>query len=242
MKEARYFYVPNLEMQGQLPTDEVMHAVRVLHLQVGDTIWVTDGEGQCYEAEVSEVGKRHCAYRCVSPIASPRMWQGQLHLAMAPTKNIDRTEWMIEKTTEIGIDRVSFLRCQYSERKQVRIDRMEKIAVSAMKQSHKAFLPRLDDLVDFQAFVAQPYKGQKFIAHCYLPEDVGEYEKPHLFDLLDISQDVLVLIGPEGDFSVDEVRAALAAGYISVSLGKSRLRTETAALMAVQLMQLTHRK
>lgn len=242
MKEARYFYVPELFPEGELPQEEVGHAVRVLHLKPHDIIWLTNGKGLCYEAEVTMVNKHSCNYRCLSVVECPRTWQGKLHLAVAPTKNIDRTEWLVEKATEIGLDRISFLSCKHSERKQIRLDRIQKIAISAMKQSHKSHLPQLDELCDFQRFIEQEFNGQKFIAHCYSSDDINaNTNKPHLFDAIDREQDTMVLIGPEGDFNIEEVRQAIAAGYIPISLGESRLRTETAALTAVHIMQLLHR-
>lgn len=171
---------------------------------------------------------------------------------------MDRMEWFAEKATEIGVDRISLLNCANSERRVVKTERLEKIVVSAMKQSHKAFKPTVDVMTDFEKFIAQPFCGQKFIAHCYAPEDVEdnvskEYatdneENIHLTarnflgDLLSSSDNSLVLIGPEGDFSVKEVKMAIAAGFQPISLGKSRLRTETAALVAVHLMYLAKRR
>lgn len=241
MKEARYFYVPHLSEVGELPNHEIGHAIRVLHLQPKDIIWLTDGKGQCYEAEVTTVSKHHCTYRCLTPIDTPRTWQGRLHVAIAPTKNMDRTEWFIEKATEIGIDSIHFILCKHSERKQIRIDRIEKIAISAMKQSHKSFLPEVHELCSFETLIKQPFEGQKFIAHCYTPEDIADHiAKPHLFEAIAPTQNALILIGPEGDFSVEEVRMAIQNGYVPVSLGDSRLRTETAALTAVHMLQLKH--
>lgn len=151
---------------------------------------------------------------------------------MAPTKNMDRTEWLAEKATEIGFDELTFLNCRFSERKVIKTERIQKILVSAVKQSLKARLPRLNEMTDFHHFVKQPFTGQKFIAHCY------EGEKPLLKDVLKRGEDALVLIGPEGDFSEEEVRLAVEQGFRPVSLGRSRLRTETAALVACHLMNL----
>ena len=162
------------------------------------------------------------------------LWKGHLHLAMAPTKNIDRTEWFAEKATEIGFDELSFLNCRFSERKVIKPERIEKIVVSAVKQSLKARKPQVNGMIDFDKFVKQNFKGQKFIAHCY------EGEKPLLRSVLDSQADAVVLVGPEGDFSREEVALAESMGFRSVSLGKSRLRTETAALVAAHLMNLAH--
>ena len=153
---------------------------------------------------------------------------------MAPTKNMDRTEWFAEKATEIGFDELTFLNCRYSERKVIKTERIHKILVSAIKQSLKARLPRLNEMTEFNRFVRQPFSGQKFIAHCH------EGEKALLKECLQRGEDALVLIGPEGDFSEEEVREALAQGFRPISLGPSRLRTETAALVACHLMNLTN--
>lgn len=154
-------------------------------------------------------------------------------------------EWLAEKATEIGFDELSFLNCRFSERKAVKTERIDKILVSAMKQSHKVFKPVVHDMEAFRSFVTRDFSGQKFIAHCYEESDVEDGEvpeggKPFLLDVLEVGQDALVLVGPEGDFSVDEVKLALAHGFRSVSLGRSRLRTETAALVAVHLMHIRH--
>ncbi|MBF1076446.1 MAG: RNA methyltransferase, partial [Prevotellaceae bacterium] len=141
--------------------------------------------------------------------------------------------------TELGVDRRQWLDWAFSERRALKPDRLERIVVSAMKQSHKACLPQMGEMMKLKHFLEQPFEGDKFIAHCYAQSDIGETEeKPHLFDVVRADRPTLVLIGPEGDFSVEEVRAAQAAGFRSITLGESRLRTETAALVAVQLMNL----
>ena len=165
-------------------------------------------------------------------------WKGHLHLAMAPTKLMDRVEWFAEKATEIGFDELSFLDCQFSERRVVKEERIDKILISAMKQSHKAWKPQLNGMQRFRDFINQEREGDKFICHCYEESDIGDGEKPLLFDVLREGVPTTVLIGPEGDFSIEEVKYALQNGYKSVTLGRSRLRTETAALVAVHMMQL----
>ena len=256
MKEAHYFYVPDAEQLSELPADEAAHAVRVLRLQSGDELFLMDGKGTFFRAEVTLASGKHCTYNIVERMEQQPTWQGHLHLAMAPTKMMDRVEWMAEKATEIGFDELSFLNCQFSERRQLRVDRVEKIIVSAMKQSRKAWKPVVNDMVAFKDFVTTPREGRKFIAHCY-----EEIAKKDLFDELqgiyndddndddndneddnDKYQPLTVLIGPEGDFSIDEVRLAMENGYESITLGQSRLRTETAALAAVMMMQLSMRK
>jgi 16S rRNA (uracil1498-N3)-methyltransferase len=237
MKEERYFYVPDAATRQTLPDDEAVHAVRVLRLSEGDEMMLMDGQGTFYEAEVTETTAKRCAYTIRATLPQQRQWSGRVHLAVAPTKMMERMEWLVEKATEIGIDELSLLNCQFSERRGVKLQRLEKIAVAAMKQSRKAWLPLLNDMTDFRRFIQRHTTGRRYIAHCY-----PEIPRENLFDCLRQGQpneDALVLIGPEGDFSFDEVQMAIAAGYVSVDLGKSRLRTETAGLAAVMMMQLS---
>lgn len=236
MKEVRSFYVPDALTATELPPEEAMHALRVLRMKIGDEMVLMDGQGNYYRAEVTLAHTKHCLYEIKEQMPQQRQWQGHLHLAIAPTKMMERIEWMTEKAVEIGVDEISFLNCQFSERRLVKIPRLEKIMVSAIKQSHKAWATQLNEIVNFDTFIKQPREGHKYIAHCY-----EEVPRTYLFDELQkiaVSDDTTVLIGPEGDFSIDEVRQAVAEGYISVHLGKSRLRTETAGLSAVMMMQL----
>lgn len=236
MKEVHLFYAPNLEIHPALSEDDAAHAVRVLRMKEGDRLWVTDGQGHFFEGTASPGGSgKHpeCYVNIESSTAWQRPWPSDIHLGVAPTKNIDRMEWMLEKATEVGVDGFHFLCCANSERRVVKADRLEKIAVSAMKQSHKALKPVVEDMADFREFIARPFAGDKFIAHCYAQSNIDESEKCFLFDAVRRDVPTLVLVGPEGDFTIDEVRAAHAAGFRSVTLGESRLRTETAALMAV---------
>ena len=236
MKESRYFYVPGAAEQKELPSDEAMHATRVLRLKEGDEIFLMDGEGSFFKAQITVAATHHCYYEILERQPQEPQWEGHLHLAIAPTKMIERMEWLVEKATEVGVDEISFLNCAFSERKIVKLPRLDKIAVSAVKQSHKAWKPVLNDMETFKAFMENPRPGRKYIAHCY-----EEVPRVNLFDELrkpSEEKDVTVLIGPEGDFSIDEVKLAVANGYQSVDLGKSRLRTETAGLAAVMMMQL----
>lgn len=236
MKEVRFFYAPEATTSNELPVDEAMHALRVLRLQSGDEMMLMDGCGNFYRAEVTLAHTKRCLYKINETFPQQRQWNGNIHLAIAPTKLMDRMEWMLEKAVEIGVDEISFLNCQFSERRVVKIPRLEKIVVAAMKQSHKAWKTQLNDIVRFKEFISQPREGRKFIAHCY-----EEVPRTYLFDELRKAadtDDATVLIGPEGDFSIDEVRLAVANGYQSVHLGESRLRTETAGLSAVMMMQL----
>lgn len=220
------FYAPDITDNWELPEEEAAHSIRVLRLSVGSEIEITDGKGHFYKAEISSIAGKHCYVQAKETIEQPKGWQGRVHIAIAPTKNIDRIEWMVEKAVEIGLDEITFLNCRFSERKVVKTDRIERIVVSAMKQSLKPFKTQVNELVDFKKFIAQPTEGAKYIAHCY------DGEKLLLKDALQAGEDATVLIGPEGDFSPEEVELAIKAGYRPVSLGNSRLRTETAGLVA----------
>ena len=226
------FYTPDILNRAELPEDEATHALRVLRLQTGDEVTLTDGKGSFYRAEISAASGKRCLVNILESQQQPPLWQGHLHIAMAPTKNMDRTEWFAEKATEIGFDELTFLNCRFSERRVIKTERIRKILISAIKQSLKARLPLLNEMTDFHTFIRQPFNGQKFIAHCY------EGEKPLLKDVLKRGQDALVLIGPEGDFSEEEVKAAVEQGFQPISLGRSRLRTETAALVACHILNL----
>ena len=237
MKEVRFFYVPDAAQVNELPADEAMHAMRVLRLKGGDELFLMDGVGNFYRAQVTIAATHHCYYEILEVLPQERQWKGHFHLAIAPTKMMDRIEWMVEKATEVGVDEISFLNCAFSERRVVKNPRIEKIIVSAMKQSHKAWKPVLNEMSTFAHFIEQPRSGVNYIAHCY-----DEIPRVNLFDELRKTPDeteMTVLIGPEGDFSIDEVRLAVDHGYQSVSLGTSRLRTETAGLAAVMMMQLS---
>lgn len=239
MKEVRYFYVPDAAHAGELPEEEAKHAVRVLRLQCGDRLFLVDGEGGLFEAEVTMSSGKHCMYNIISNLDYQKEWQGRICLAIAPTKMMERIEWMAEKATEIGFDEICFLNCKFSERKTIRTDRVEKIVVSAMKQSHKAGKPAVCEMTDFRKYIDTHTSGHRFIAHCY-----DEVERADFYDELqkmNPEDSVTILVGPEGDFSIDEVKYAVAQGYKSVSLGRSRLRTETAGLCAVQMSNLSKR-
>lgn len=248
MKEIRYFFVPDAPLCQELPEEEAQHAVRVLRMQPGDEMMLVDGCGSFYRAEVTVAAPHHCMYRIIETSKQLPAWKGYLHLAIAPTKLMDRMEWMVEKATEVGFDELSLLDCQFSERHVIKLPRIEKIVVSAVKQSRKAWMPVLNEMQSFKNFIEGHKTGHRFIAHCY-----EEVPRKNLFKLLleysdylehsDSSEyadssEIIVLVGPEGDFSIDEVRMAVNAGFVSVDLGSSRLRTETAGLAAVMMMQL----
>jgi len=227
-----FFYTPDILQTGELPEQEALHCVRVLRLKEGDTIRLTDGKGHFYDAVITLASPKHCKVEITKTIPEVASWNCNIEIALAPTKNIDRTEWFVEKATEIGINKINFLKCRYSERKDIKLSRVEKITVSAMKQSMKATLPELQDTTDFKKIIAQDFSGQKFIAHCY------PGEKEQLCKAYEPQSDVLILIGPEGDFSEEEVALAIENGFKAISLGESRLRTETAALVACQTIHI----
>ena len=236
MKETRYFYDPQLS--GSLPEEEARHAVRVLRMAEGDEINIMDGNGSFHRAVITVAANHRCLYKVIESEPQERLWNGHIHLAIAPTKLNDRMEWLAEKATEIGWDEVTFLDCQFSERSTIKTERIGKIVVSAAKQSHKAWMPRVNDMTPFRDFVLQQEnkpRQQNFICHCY------EGDKPFLMQQVTPTADALVMVGPEGDFSVSEVEFALEHGFTEVSLGKSRLRTETAGLAAVHMMQIVKR-
>jgi 16S rRNA (uracil1498-N3)-methyltransferase len=238
MKEVRFFYVPDAANCTELPEEEATHALRVLRLKAGDEMMLMDGKGNYYRAEVTLAHTHHCCYAIKDVLPQERQWKGRVHLAIAPTKMMDRIEWMVEKAVEIGVDELSFLDCQFSERRVVKLPRIEKIVISAVKQSRKAWMPQVNEIKSFDDFINTISTEHKYIAHCY-----DEIPRTYLFDELRLSSDTcdaVVMIGPEGDFSIDEVRRAMDKGFKSVHLGTSRLRTETAGLSAVMMMQLAN--
>ena len=226
------FYTPDIQSKAELPEEEAQHCTRVLRLTTGDEITLTDGKGNFYRAEITTATNKRCLVAIKETIFQEPLCPCHLHIAVAPTKNMDRNEWFAEKATEIGLNELTFLNCRFSERKVIKTERIEKILVSAIKQSLKARIPLLNEMMDFDKFITQDFKGQKFIAHCY------EGEKPPLKEVLQKGEDALVLIGPEGDFSEEEVSKAIQQGFTPISLGKSRLRTETAALVACHTINL----
>ena len=230
------FYTPDIATSPEMPEEEAGHCLRVLRLGVGDEVTLTDGKGNFYKATISAATNKRCQLKVMETITPEKGWNGWLHLAMAPTKNMDRTEWFAEKATEIGFDELTFLNSRYSERKVIKTERIEKILVSAIKQSLKPHKPVLNEMTDFDKFISRNFNGQKFICHCH------EGKKELLKEAIIPGQNALILIGPEGDFSEEEVTKAIEAGFQPVSLGKSRLRTETAALVAIHTLNLFNQK
>jgi 16S rRNA (uracil1498-N3)-methyltransferase len=220
------FYVPKLSTSQILPEEESQHAVKVLRLQVGDDIAVVDGVGGFYNAKITNPHPKHCGFEIIETIEKYGKRDYKLHIAIAPTKNIERLEWFFEKATEMGIDEITPIICRFSERKIIKPERLDKIIVSAAKQSVKAYFPKLNPLCTFDELMKNHQANQKFIAHCY------EEDKKLLQTEIKKSSEVLIMIGPEGDFSKEEVQKAMSVGFVPVSLGNSRLRTETAGVVA----------
>jgi 16S rRNA (uracil1498-N3)-methyltransferase len=209
---------------------ESKHMVRVLRKKENDVLKITNGKGFLFEARITFASDKKCMADIVSATAIAKPWNYNLHIAIAPTKNNDRIEWFLEKATEIGIDEITPIICSNSERRIVKLDRFEKIIQSAMKQSLKFTLPKLNAPLKFDDFLAQKFEGTLCIAHC------DEDKKTALQTLVKPTETITIMIGPEGDFSSEEIQKALAKNAKPVSLGESRLRTETAALVAVNIV------
>jgi len=229
------FYVPTISgAEVILNETESKHAIRVLRLTAGEQVQVIDGNGGFYEAEISDAHPKKCKLQITQKTKYFEKRNFHLHIAIAPTKNIDRFEWFLEKCTEIGIDEITPVISEHSERKVIKPERLEKILVSAMKQSLKAYLPKLNELTYFKNLIANSDSSKKFIAHC------NKGEKKHLKNTISKGEDVLILIGPEGDFSPEEVELAKEKGFKEVSLGNARLRTETAGIVASHIVNLAN--
>ena len=226
------FYAPYIvEPVTLLSEEESKHIIRVLRKQEGDIIYFTDGKGYRYRCIIKEANPKRCLIEIVEKTEGDDKRISKLHIAIAPTKNITRTEWFIEKSTEIGIDQITPIICAHSERKEIKHERLNKVITSAMKQSLKSFHPKLNSKTSFKDFINIPFNGDKFIA--YIDKDITlELSKAYN------GKDVLVLIGPEGDFSPEEVKQAMLKGFIPVRLGKSRLRTETAGIVSCHTINL----
>lgn len=230
------FYHPHIQGDViELDEQESKHAIRVLRLSRGDGVTLVDGRGGWYEARIIEDHPKRCKLQIESYIPEYLPQSYSLHLAVAPTKNTDRFEWFIEKATEIGISEITPLICARSERKEVKPERLEKIIISAMKQSLKAFKPVLHDPIDMESFLQVRRSGTLGIAHCYPSERRGVKE-------LESSGDYTLMVGPEGDFTEEEIALAMEAGYLPFHLGDSRLRTETAALFITAAISLRHQE
>lgn len=227
------FYLPEFQ-PGEiiLNEEESGHAVKVLRMKENDPVFLVDGKGKLIEGEITSAHPKKCKIKVLTVKEEFGKKNYKLHLAVAPTKNSDRMEWLVEKATEIGLDEFTPLICRYSERTRIHMIRLEKVALAAMKQSLKAYLPSIHEMISFEKFITLNFQSKKFIAHC-VPG-----EKPHLFSQIRPREDIMVLIGPEGDFSSEEIRMAKLNGFQEISLGESRLRTETAALAACHTVAL----
>lgn len=221
------FYAPDIATTLTLPESDSQHCVRVLRMGEGDDIEVIDGKGHRFECRIVNAHSKHATVEIVNQYDAPLSWQQHITVAVAPTKHLDRMEWLVEKLTEIGVNRFVPLLCRRSERKEIKVERLEKIAVSAMKQSLKAVLPEIMPMTPVEQVIAGYGDAMKFIAYCdkTIPRHLlAKMYKPR--------QNAVIMIGPEGDFAPEEIAAALDAGWCPVSLGDNRLRTETAALVA----------
>ena len=242
------FYAPDIQQSLSLPEEESQHCIKVLRMKSGDHIHIIDGVGGLYEAQIIEAHPKRTQIEIFSHQTEYGRRPFRLHLAVAPTKNIDRFEWFVEKATEIGFDELTPLCCRYSERKIIKPERIEKILVSAAKQSLKAYVPILNPMITFKEFISQysptvlggggsqlsTLNSQLFIAHCY------NQPKQHLFKACQPGGNVVVMVGPEGDFSEEEVELALRNSFQAISLGESRLRTETAGVVACHLVTIAN--
>ncbi|MDG1572694.1 16S rRNA (uracil(1498)-N(3))-methyltransferase [Robiginitalea sp. M366] len=229
-----YFYHPTLDgsvTQFAFNPEESRHIVKVLRKREGDVMHITNGKGDIFRAEILEANPKRCMGR-IRDARRVHPKRFHLHMVVAPTKKTDRFEWFLEKATEIGVNEITPLICAHSERRALSMDRLQRVVQEAMKQSLRAYLPQLNPSQSFADFLKQPQPTLKFIAHCQ------EDEKVELKRRLAADQDVVVLIGPEGDFSPEEIQQAEDAGFLPVSLGESRLRTETAALVACTVVNL----
>ncbi len=222
------FYTPDIKgSEYTLNEQESKHCVRVLRLKEGSHLHLTNGTGTLFKAEIISASSKACKLQIIDTFPDYERRSYYLHMVIAPTKNIDRFEWFLEKATEIGVDEITPLLCEHSERKQIKNERLERIIVSAMKQSIKAFKPKLNELVSFADFVSQNQgESHGYIAHCNAGQKSG------LKEVYQSGNKAVVMIGPEGDFSPEEVGIAIGSGFKPITLGESRLRTETAGVVA----------
>ena len=223
------FYAPDIESTGVLPAEESAHCVRVLRKREGEEIRVTDGRGGCYLCEITDANVRGTRIKIKEKKIEERSRKYKMILGVAPTKNAERMEWLSEKGVELGVDKIVLLRCARSERKAIRTDRLRKIMISAMNQSLGTRLPELEEVTDFTRFLEEDYgNAQKFFGYCS-----DSYPRKELAKECEAGRDTVVMVGPEGDFTLEEVEAAVDAGFAPVTFGDSRLRTETAGLFAI---------
>lgn len=222
------FYSPQIESLAELPEQESTHCCRVLRMKAGDVINVVDGNGHEFVCEISDPHPRHTSLNIIEVHDEPLHWNPYITLAVAPTKNIDRMEWLAEKAVEIGVNRLVFVECEHNVRRVVKRERIEKILISAMKQSLKSTLPLFDEMMPLETFLKEDKSAMKFMGYCN-----PEIERRDFANVYDGVSDVSILIGPEGDFSTSEVELAINSGVCPVTFGNTRLRTETAGLYAL---------
>lgn len=224
------FYAPDIETSSTLPESESQHCVKVLRKESGDVIDIIDGKGHRFKCRLLEAHHKRATVEILERIDLPPFWPNDISIGVAPTKHLDRMEWLTEKLTETGVTSITPLLCRWSERKEIKTERIEKIAVSAMKQSLKGTCPVVNPMTPFKRFIEATERfPQKFIAHCDDSQPRRLLSKEYRAGV-----DTVIIIGPEGDFSPEEIEMATEAGFIAVSLGDARLRTETAALAACQ--------
>ena len=233
------FYAPEIvPPYHTLTEEESKHCVRVLRLGVGDRLSLTDGVGTLYHCRITDDHPKRCTVEVVEQISDFEPLPYHLTMAVAPTKNNDRYEWFLEKATEVGVSRIIPLESAHSERRVFKGERSEKVITAAMKQSLKAYRPQLESLTSFSEVIRMPFEGRKLIAHC--DKAVTTNGKRYLASTLQRGESALILIGPEGDFSPEEVAEAAAAGFEEITLGTQRLRTETAAVVAVTMVSVVN--
>jgi 16S rRNA (uracil1498-N3)-methyltransferase len=226
------FYSPDISNIFSLPPEESKHCIKVLRLKIGDIVHLTDGIGNLYTSKIIDDNFKRCILEIIETQKEFGKKNFRLHMAVAPTKNINRYEWFLEKATEMGIDEITPLICDNSERKIVKTDRLNKVIISAMKQSLKTYLPKMNDAVKYTDFISGETADSRFIAYC------SDDHRDLLKNVYEQTSDCIILIGPEGDFSLNEVNMAISKDYKPVSLGQSRLRTETAAIAACHTINL----
>lgn len=217
-----------INVELEFDAQEAQHLAKVLRKKIGDTIWVTNGQGNLLKCEITFQNHKSCRFIGQEKQIIPQNKDYFLSVVIAPTKNMDRLEWFVEKATEIGIDEIMLILCEHSERRIIKTDRLEKISMAALKQSQQFFLPQISKLTTFQEALNMSFNGKRLIAHCV------DNEKKSIKNTLNKSENVQIWIGPEGDFSENEINNALLQGCIPITLGKTRLRTETAGIVAVQ--------
>lgn len=227
------FYEPNIKQTLKLNEEESRHAIKVLRLSAGDLLNVVDGKGGFFTCQIKTPHEKKCELKIVEEKLNFGIRDFYVHLIIAPTKNLDRIEWMVEKCVEIGINEISFIQTRYSERKEIKTVRIEKIAVGAMKQSLKAFLPKINEMISWKEFLKKDIaESQKMIAH------LEEGERKLIQEVAQHRGNYAILIGPEGDFNEEEIKQAIEKGFVPVTLGESRLRTETAGLVACHTLNI----